>query len=123
MHVGKAVPAGYTAAHLPCCGDLFRCSQVGFRESAPLSRARNLALVPFQYSLVHLRPFASLRTCSTPLPHFDVEGNQFATIQPFAVTCRQAFAFLRLLLGGIGDDDAVARGFLLLDPLYHKAVV
>ena len=33
------------------------------------------------------------------------------------------FAFLRLFLGGIGDDDAVARGFLFLDPLHHDAVV
>ena len=33
------------------------------------------------------------------------------------------FALLRLFLGGIGDDDAVARGFLFLDPLHHDAVV
>jgi len=39
------------------------------------------------------------------------------------VTYGQDFTLLRLFLGGIGDDDAVARGFLLLDPLYHKAVV
>jgi hypothetical protein len=35
----------------------------------------------------------------------------------------QDFTFLRLLLGGIGDDDAISRGFLLLDPLHHDAVV
>src|SRR5437879_6301612 len=54
---------------------------------------------------------------------FDVEGNQFAILEPFATPNSNDFAFLRLLLGRIGDDDAVARGFLFLDPLYHDAVV
>ncbi len=40
-----------------------------------------------------------------------------------AVPYGHDFTFLRLFLGGIGDDDAVARGFLLFDPLHHDAVV
>ena len=33
------------------------------------------------------------------------------------------FRFLRLLLGGIGNDDAAPHSFLLFYPLYHNAVV
>jgi hypothetical protein len=50
-------------------------------------------------------------------------GNQSAILQPLAVTYRQDFTFLRLFLGGIRDDDAVARNFLLLDTLHHEAIV
>ena len=53
----------------------------------------------------------------------DVEGDQFAVVEPLAMTDSHDFALLRLLLGRIGDDDAVARGFLFVDPLYHDAVV
>ena len=54
---------------------------------------------------------------------FDVEGDQFAILEPLAMPDGHDFALLRLFLGGIGDDDAVARGFLFLDPLHHDAVV
>ena len=62
MRVGDAMPAGDTAARLAGRSELFRCSDVRFRELDPLSRARNLALVPLQQSLVHPRPFAGRRT-------------------------------------------------------------
>jgi hypothetical protein len=54
---------------------------------------------------------------------FDVEGNQFAVIEPLAMPDGDHFALLWFLLRRIGDDDAAARGFLFLNPLHHDAVV
>src|SRR4051794_25254060 len=54
---------------------------------------------------------------------FDVECNQLAILEPFAMADGNDLTFLRLFLRRIRDDDAVARGFLFLDPLHHDAVV
>jgi len=54
---------------------------------------------------------------------FDVEGDHFAVVQPLALPDGHHFTFLGFFLSRIGDDDAVARGFLFLDPLHHDAVV
>ena len=58
-----------------------------------------------------------------PVAGFDVEGDQIAVVESLAMTRRDDFAFLRFLLGGIGNDDAVARGFLFVDALHYNAVV
>jgi hypothetical protein len=54
---------------------------------------------------------------------FDVESRQFAILEPLAMTYSHDFTLLRFLLGRIGDDDSVARGFLFLDPLDYDVVV
>src|SRR5690349_5288538 len=54
---------------------------------------------------------------------FDVEGNQLAVFEPLAVAGSKHLALLRFLLRRIRDDDAVARGFLFLNPLHYDAVV
>jgi hypothetical protein len=54
---------------------------------------------------------------------FDVERDQVAVAESLAATHSDHLAFLRFLLGGIGDDDAVPRGFLFVDALDHDAVV
>ncbi len=54
---------------------------------------------------------------------FDVEGDHVAVIEPLAMPDGHDFTLLGLFLSRIGDDDAVARGFLFLDPLHHDAVV
>jgi hypothetical protein len=48
---------------------------------------------------------------------FDIKGRQAAIRKPLAMTYGQDFTFLRLLLSRIGNDDAVARGLLFLNPL------
>jgi hypothetical protein len=47
MREGVVAPTGSRAAGLPCCRQLFWCSQVGLGEPDPFLRPRYLALVPF----------------------------------------------------------------------------
>ena len=54
---------------------------------------------------------------------FDVESHQCAILQALAVADGHNFALLRFLLGGVGDDDAIPRGFLFVNPLHHDAVI
>ena len=56
-------------------------------------------------------------------PALTSRATSCAVLEPLAVADGHDFALLRLFLGGIGDDDAVARGFLFFDPLHHDAVV
>ena len=72
---------------------------------------------------VHLGLAAGVLPEKDAVADLDVEGHEFATVEPLAMTNGDHFAFLRLLFGGIGDDDAVPRGFLFLNPLHHDAVV
>src|SRR6201999_3226839 len=52
--------------------------------------------------------------------HF--RGDALATVVQGARTHRDHFAFLRLLLGGIGDDDAAGGLLILLDAADDHAV-
>ena len=53
----------------------------------------------------------------------DVEGNKRAIPEPLARDRCDNLAFLRFLLGGAGNDNAMARSFLFIDSLYHNAVI
>src|SRR5436305_3357369 len=53
----------------------------------------------------------------------DVESDHLAAVETLAVPDSHHFALLGLLFSRIGDDDAVALGLLLLDPLHYNAVV
>jgi len=46
---------------------------------------------------------------------FDVQREHFAFIVRLAFTDGDNFAFLRLFLGGVGDDNATADGLAFLD--------
>src|ERR1700733_9897648 len=51
---------------------------------------------------------------------FDVERDQLAIVEPFAVAYRDDFAFVRFLLRRIGDDNAVARSLFFVDALHYN---
>ena len=52
-----------------------------------------------------------------------VEGHELAALVAGAGTDRQNLAFLRLLLGGVGDDDASFRLLFRVDALDDDAIV
>jgi hypothetical protein len=52
-----------------------------------------------------------------------VECQALALVVDLAGARRHDPAFLRLLLRGVGNDDAALADFLLLDPLHQKAVL
>jgi hypothetical protein len=52
----------------------------------------------------------------------DVERNPLAVVVELAVTDGQDLALLRLLLGGVGQDDATRSGLLLLDRPHDQPI-
>ncbi len=60
---------------------------------------------------------------STRSPGFTSSGLKLALLVAGAGAYGDDLALLRLLLGGIGDDDAAFGSFVLLDPAYDHAVV
>src|SRR5688572_2761383 len=54
---------------------------------------------------------------------FHIQVRKVAIVQPLATPHGDYFTFLRLFLSRIGNDYAVARGFLLLDSLHDDAVI
>src|SRR5580704_12037911 len=53
----------------------------------------------------------------------DVEGEGLAFVVGLALADGDDLAFLRLLLGGVGDDDAAADGLALFDAADQDAVM
>src|ERR1017187_9297312 len=91
------------------------------------SRIQNAANVVLAHDDVlsanHLRFSAGVLPKEDAIADLDVEGHQRAILEPLAMTYCHDFTLLRLFLSRIGDDNAAARGFLLVDPLHHNAVV
>src|SRR5271166_6999769 len=56
-------------------------------------------------------------------PTLHVERHDLAALVSGARADGDHLAFLRLLLGGVGDDDAPFRSFFRVDALDHDAVV
>src|ERR1035438_4378654 len=54
---------------------------------------------------------------------FNVERDQLAIFEPLAMAYSDDLALLGFLLSGIGDDDAVTRGFFFVDSFHYNAVV
>src|SRR5438309_5570620 len=81
------------------------------------SRIQNAEDVVFAHdhvlSAIQLGVAAGVLPKEDAVAGFDAEGSQCAILEPLAVTDGNDFALLRFLLGGIWNDDAVARGFLL----------
>ena len=65
------------------------------------------------------RPFAE----QDAIADLDVERDQLAGLVAGSRTDGQHLAFLRLLLGGVGDDDASLGRLLRLDAAHDQAVV
>ena len=65
------------------------------------------------------RPFAEQH----PVADLDVDGDELAALIASAGADGHDFALGRLLLGGVGDDDAALGSFLGLDALDDDAVV
>ena len=59
---------------------------------------------------------------STLSPFFTVNVDFLAVVVDFAGAEGDDFAFLRLFLGGVGNDDAALFGFFLFDRLHEHAV-
>src|SRR6266540_1880073 len=57
------------------------------------------------------------------IPRLDVERGLLAVLVDRALANREDFAFLRLLLRAVGDDETAAADFSLVNPLDQDAVV
>ena len=75
----------------------------------PRTSSSRMMMYSLPSSLISLPEYLPNRMRS---PGLHVECDERAVFQPLAVAGGEDFAFLRLLLGGIGNDDAVACGFL-----------
>ena len=53
-------------------------------------------------------------------PRLHIEGGQLAILPARASARCDDLAFLRFLLGGVGNDDATRRFLILLDPPYQQ---
>jgi hypothetical protein len=58
-----------------------------------------------------------------PVPSFHVERDQLALLIPRSGTRGDNLAFLRLLLCGVGNDDAAGGSLLGIDAAHEYAVV
>src|SRR5690349_20188513 len=54
---------------------------------------------------------------------FDIEGDEAAILDSLSVTDGDDLTFLWFLLGRVGNHNSIPRGFLLVNPLHHDAVV
>src|SRR5581483_8701130 len=89
-----------------------------------LDHAENVAFLHDQEVLaieldLRARPLAE----QDPVAGFDVERDELALLVAAAGAGGDNLAFLRLLLGGVGNDDAASRSFLGFDAAHDDAIM
>src|SRR5215469_14151860 len=95
---------------------LARCGLFDHAHDVALLRDDQILAVDFDLGA---RPFSEQHS----IADFDVERTEFAVIVSSARPRSNDFAFHRLFLGGIGDDDATCRLLLLLDATDENAIL
>src|SRR5690242_3045397 len=102
----------------------FGSGGAGMRLSGCVENSKNIVLAhddvlsAIQFDLV-----AGVFAEQDAVTGFDVKGDDVSVLEPLALPNGHHFALLGLFLSRVRNDDAVARGFLFLNPLDHDAVV
>src|SRR5579872_5807494 len=97
---------------------LFLLAGLAFEDAHQVAFLHHQQLVAVELDL-GARPFAEQHAVAG----FDLGRMPLAVVVARARPDRDHFAFLRLFLGGVGDDDAAGGLFLLLEAADHDAIV
>src|SRR5262249_11714331 len=108
----------------PARASSLNLSCFGIRVPSLLENGEDVFLAQDQVLLVLQLHFgARVLTEEDAVPGLHVERDLLAILAALPVPGRDHLAFLRLLLGGVRDDDAAFLDLLLLEPLHQDPIV